>query len=80
MHQEPYATKDKTQLKRYLAQSNGTTYAYDFCDLFKEAITQRWQAVQAAQTVTDLTAPDVPVYCMICVYVYVYVIVVPDET
>eukprot|EP00047_Mylnosiga_fluctuans_P011844 m.23124 g.23124 ORF g.23124 m.23124 type:complete len:2267 (+) comp3852_c0_seq1:80-6880(+) len=45
---EPYGTKDKTQLKRYNAHSNGTTYVYDFCDLFKEAIAQRWQAVAAA--------------------------------
>lgn len=44
---EPYYTKDKTQLKRYNAQSNGTTYAYDFCDLFKEAVAQRWMAVQS---------------------------------
>ncbi len=57
--QEPYSTKDKTQLKRYNAQSMGTTYAYDLCDLFREAIAQRWGAVHAASR-GEVDTPDLP--------------------
>ena len=32
----PYVTKDHLQLKRYQAQSNGTTYVYDFPEMFKQ--------------------------------------------
>ena len=32
----PYPTKDLLQLKRYQAQSNGTTYVYDFPEMFKQ--------------------------------------------
>lgn len=31
-----YVTKDHLQLKRYQAQSNGTTYVYDFPEMFKQ--------------------------------------------
>ena len=32
----PYLTKDHLQLKRFQAQSNGTTYVYDFPEMFKQ--------------------------------------------
>lgn len=32
----PYMTKDYLQLKRFQAQSNGTTYVYDFPDMFSQ--------------------------------------------
>ncbi|KAG1687910.1 Acetyl-CoA carboxylase [Nymphon striatum] len=32
----PYMTKDYLQLKRFQAQSSGTTYIYDFPDMFKQ--------------------------------------------
>ena len=33
-----YVTKDHLQLKRYQAQSNGTTYVYDFPEMFKQVL------------------------------------------
>ncbi|XP_029189065.2 LOW QUALITY PROTEIN: acetyl-CoA carboxylase-like [Acropora millepora] len=38
----PYVTKDHLQLKRFSAQSLGTTYVYDFPELFKQAISNEW--------------------------------------
>lgn len=32
----PYMTKDYLQLKRFQAQSNGTTYVYDIPDMFQQ--------------------------------------------
>ncbi|XP_073241070.1 acetyl-CoA carboxylase-like isoform X1 [Porites lutea] len=39
----PYVTKDHLQLKRFAAQSLGTTYVYDFPELFKQAILRQWK-------------------------------------
>ncbi|KJE96308.1 acetyl coenzyme A carboxylase alpha [Capsaspora owczarzaki ATCC 30864] len=39
----PYLTKDHLQLKRYAAQSSGSTYVYDLPELFREALWQIWQ-------------------------------------
>lgn len=35
----PYVTKDHLQLKRFQAQQSGTTYVYDFPEMFKQART-----------------------------------------
>lgn len=32
----PYTSKDHLQQKRYVAQSMGTTYVYDFLELFRQ--------------------------------------------
>ncbi len=32
----PYPSKDHLQQKRYIAQSMGTTYVYDFLELFRQ--------------------------------------------
>jgi len=32
----PYVTKDHLQLKRFHAQTNGTTYIYDFPEMFRQ--------------------------------------------
>ena len=32
----PYVTKDHLQLKRFQAQTNGTTYVYDFPEMFRQ--------------------------------------------
>lgn len=32
----PYMTKDHLQLKRFQAQTNGTTYIYDFPEMFRQ--------------------------------------------
>lgn len=39
----PYMTKDFLQFKRFQAQSNGTTYVYDFPDMFQAALTKMWE-------------------------------------
>lgn len=38
----PYMTKDYLQFKRFQAQSNGTTYVYDFPDMFQTALSKMW--------------------------------------
>ncbi len=39
----PYLTRDHLQLKRYTAQSNGTTYVYDFPEMFRQALMKLWK-------------------------------------
>nr|WDE40200.1 acetyl-CoA carboxylase [Tegillarca granosa] len=39
----PYPTKDHLQLKRFQAQSSGTTYVYDFPEMFKQALMKQWK-------------------------------------
>ncbi|XP_041352027.1 acetyl-CoA carboxylase-like isoform X1 [Gigantopelta aegis] len=39
----PYLTKDHMQLKRYQAQSQGTTYVYDFPEMFRQALIKMWK-------------------------------------
>ncbi|XP_064618157.1 acetyl-CoA carboxylase-like isoform X2 [Liolophura sinensis] len=39
----PYVTKDHLQLKRFQAQSSGTTYVYDFPEMFRQAMMKQWQ-------------------------------------
>jgi hypothetical protein len=34
----PYVTKDHLQLKRFQAQLNGTTYVYDFPEMFRQVV------------------------------------------
>ncbi|PRT52762.1 Acetyl-CoA carboxylase [Wickerhamiella sorbophila] len=53
MHLRPvlslYATKEDLELRRYQANEKGTTYVYDFPDLFREAFTTEWdQSGQSA--------------------------------
>ncbi|XP_063051128.1 acetyl-CoA carboxylase isoform X2 [Engraulis encrasicolus] len=38
----PYVTKDLLQAKRFQAQSLGTTYVYDFPEMFRQALFKRW--------------------------------------
>ncbi|XP_040354637.1 acetyl-CoA carboxylase isoform X4 [Ixodes scapularis] len=39
----PYLTKDYLQQKRFQAQSNGTTYVYDFPEMFRQALLRLWE-------------------------------------
>ncbi|KAK8789210.1 hypothetical protein V5799_021012 [Amblyomma americanum] len=39
----PYLTKDYLQQKRFQAQSNGTTYVYDFPDMFRQVGMVAWR-------------------------------------
>uniref|UniRef100_A0A8D1HH58 Acetyl-CoA carboxylase 1 n=1 Tax=Sus scrofa TaxID=9823 RepID=A0A8D1HH58_PIG len=38
----PYVTKDLLQAKRFQAQSLGTTYVYDFPEMFRQALFKMW--------------------------------------
>lgn len=44
----PYPTKEWLQPKRYKAHLMGTTYVYDFPELFRQAIRKEWKAAEAA--------------------------------
>lgn len=35
-------TKDYLQQKRFQAQSNGTTYVYDYPDMFRQVLVNMW--------------------------------------
>lgn len=39
----PYPVKESLQPKRYRAHNMGTTYVYDFPELFRQAITTQWK-------------------------------------
>ncbi|XP_048093827.1 acetyl-CoA carboxylase 1 isoform X3 [Alosa alosa] len=43
----PYVTKDLLQSKRFQAQSLGTTYVYDFPEMFRQALRKLWQGMDA---------------------------------
>ena len=45
---QPYPTKESLQPKRYQAHIIGTTYVYDFPDLFTKALQNVWIEAQAA--------------------------------
>ncbi|KAI7874489.1 acetyl-CoA carboxylase [Lichtheimia hyalospora FSU 10163] len=51
----PYPTKEWLQPRRYKAHLMGTTYVYDFPELFKQAIHQQW--VQAIKNDPTLKEP-----------------------
>lgn len=52
----PYATKEWLQPKRYKAHLMGTTYCYDFPDLFKQAITSQWKQHSQGKLPDDMFA------------------------
>ncbi|XP_077165163.1 acetyl-CoA carboxylase 2 isoform X1 [Paroedura picta] len=43
----PYVTKDLLQAKRFQAQSLGTTYVYDFLEMFRQALFKVWDSTGA---------------------------------
>ncbi|ADV22983.1 Acetyl-CoA carboxylase, putative [Cryptococcus gattii WM276] len=43
----PYSTKESLQPRRYQAHVIGTTYVYDFPDLFRQATDKAWHNLQA---------------------------------
>lgn len=52
----PYPTKTLLQYKRFLAQSNGTTYVHDYPELFRQATRALWQQVRPLDCLGRLTA------------------------
>lgn len=58
----PYMTKDYLQFKRFQAQSNGTTYVYDFPDMFQTALTKIWE--DFLENRPDLEMPRQVLHCV----------------
>ncbi|KDE05599.1 acetyl-CoA carboxylase [Microbotryum lychnidis-dioicae p1A1 Lamole] len=54
----PYPTKEWLQPKRYRAHVVGTTYAYDFPDLFRQAIRKQWKAASRNAPSDPLVAKE----------------------
>lgn len=54
---DPYVTKDQLQYKRFTAQSNNTTYVYDFPDMFRQALLFRWRQYFDLHKIKDHTVP-----------------------
>ncbi|KAH9933498.1 acetyl CoA carboxylase [Fomitopsis serialis] len=52
---QPYPTKESLQPKRYQAHLIGTTYVYDFPDLFSKALSNVWAKARALNS--QLTLP-----------------------
>lgn len=58
----PYMTKDYLQFKRFQAQSNGTTYVYDFPDMFQTALTKIWD--DFLENRPDMEMPRQVLHCI----------------
>eukprot|EP01134_Creolimax_fragrantissima_P000481 CFRG0481T1 len=54
----PYATKSRLQLKRFQAQSNGTTFVKDFPELFRQGVRQMWTAHNKSSSVPVVSSSD----------------------
>ncbi|XP_019714440.1 acetyl-CoA carboxylase 1 isoform X1 [Hippocampus comes] len=54
----PYVTKDLLQSKRFQAQSLGTTYVYDFPEMFRQALKKLWHSTQAHAFVPKCPLPS----------------------
>lgn len=67
----PYMTKDYLQLKRFQAQSNGTTYIYDFPDMFQTALIKIWEEYLECRPEIEMPAQ---------VMTYVELVVDPNNT
>lgn len=61
----PYLTKDFLQQKRFQAQQNQTTYAYDIPDMFRQITERQWEEYAKARPSVDIAFPKtVLVECM----------------
>ncbi|CAF0807590.1 unnamed protein product [Adineta steineri] len=54
---DPYLTKDQLQYKRFTAQSNSTTYAYDLPEMFRRALLSTWKQYFEINKCKDQTIP-----------------------
>ncbi|WRT69229.1 uncharacterized protein IL334_006213 [Kwoniella shivajii] len=52
----PYTTKESLQPRRYQAHLTGTTYVYDFPDLFRQAVDKAWR--QLTQYIPHIKIPS----------------------
>ncbi|XP_074643040.1 acetyl-CoA carboxylase-like isoform X2 [Tubulanus polymorphus] len=49
----PYMTKDHLQQKRFQAQHMGTTYVYDFPEMFRQSVSRLWKEYHEERGLTD---------------------------
>ncbi|XP_048045918.1 acetyl-CoA carboxylase 1 isoform X5 [Megalobrama amblycephala] len=54
----PYVTKDLLQSKRFQAQSLGTTYVYDFPEMFRQSLRKLWQSMDAHASLPKCPLPS----------------------
>ncbi|XP_067263608.1 acetyl-CoA carboxylase 1 isoform X5 [Chanodichthys erythropterus] len=54
----PYVTKDLLQSKRFQAQSLGTTYVYDFPEMFRQSLRKLWQSMDAHANLPKCPLPS----------------------
>lgn len=60
----PYLTKDYLQQKRFQAQSSGTTYVYDFPDMFRQVTDRLWDEFIKEHADEQITKPDKHFHCV----------------
>jgi len=56
----PYMTKDYLQQKRFQAQSNGTTYVYDFPDMYRQVLDRIWKEYKEQRPHENIEPPTHP--------------------
>jgi hypothetical protein len=54
---DPYVTKDHLQYKRFTAQSNNTTYVYDFPEMFRQALLLIWKQYSERNKLKENSTP-----------------------
>ncbi|CAH1987134.1 unnamed protein product [Acanthoscelides obtectus] len=54
----PYIPKDFLQQKRFQAQSSGTTYVYDFPDMFRQMVDKQWKYYCRERLSEHVKVPD----------------------
>ncbi|XP_066148844.1 acetyl-CoA carboxylase isoform X1 [Euwallacea fornicatus] len=54
----PYLAKDYLQLKRFQAQSNGTTYVYDYPEMFRQMVDLQWKQYSQQFISESIDIPD----------------------
>lgn len=54
----PYLTKDYLQQKRFQAQSIGTTYVYDYPDMFRQMVDLQWKQYSEERPSETVKVPD----------------------
>ncbi|XP_043240119.1 acetyl-CoA carboxylase-like isoform X2 [Amphibalanus amphitrite] len=59
----PYLTKDYLQLKRFQAQHSGTTYVYDFPEMFRQALEKLWS--NHVRRNPDVVPPEDPLHHLV---------------
>lgn len=54
----PYLTKDYLQQKRFQAQSTGTTYVYDYPEMFRQMVDLQWKQYSEQRPSENIKIPD----------------------